>query len=85
MASYSTDFREQMVKKMMPPNSQSTAQISREIGVPYATLYTWKNSISLEGLLCQPRILTLLNGMLKSSLPPPYLWLTPMPFPSPQD
>ena len=38
MASYSTDFKEQMVRKMMPPNSQSTAQISRETGVPYATL-----------------------------------------------
>lgn len=32
MASYSTDFKEQMVRKMMPPNSQSTAQISRETG-----------------------------------------------------
>ena len=30
MASYSTDFKEQMGRKMMPPNSQSTAQISRE-------------------------------------------------------
>lgn len=29
MASCSTDIREQMVKKMMPPNSQSVAQISR--------------------------------------------------------
>lgn len=33
MASYSIDFREQMVRKIMPPNSQSTAQISRDTGV----------------------------------------------------
>ena len=45
MASYSTDFKEQMLKKMMPPNSQSVAQISRETGVPYATLYTWKKQM----------------------------------------
>ena len=42
MASYSADFKEQMVRKMMPPNSQSVAQISRDTGVPSATLYTWK-------------------------------------------
>ena len=40
MASYSTDFRGQMIRKMMPPNSQSVAQIARDTGVPYATLYT---------------------------------------------
>lgn len=51
MASYSTDFKEQMVRKMMPPNSQSTAQISRETGVPYATLYTWKKQYQSRGFV----------------------------------
>src|SRR5690554_1626464 len=40
MASYSTDFREQMIRKMMPPHSQSVAPLARETGVQYATLYT---------------------------------------------
>ena len=30
---------------MMPPNSQSVAQISRKTGVCERTLYTWKNII----------------------------------------
>lgn len=51
MASYSTDFKEQMVKKMMPPNSQSTAQIARDTGVPYATLYTWKKQYQSRGFV----------------------------------
>ena len=51
MASYSIDFREQMVRKIMPPNSQSTAQISRDTGVPYATLYTWKKQYQARGFV----------------------------------
>ena len=51
MTSYSTDFKEQMVKKMMPPNRQTVAQISRETGVPYATLYTWKNQYQSKGFV----------------------------------
>ncbi len=51
MASYSADFKEQMVRKMMPPNSQSVAQISRDTGVPYATLYTWKKQYQARGIV----------------------------------
>ena len=51
MASYSTDFREQMVIKMMPPNSQSVAQIARDTGVPYATLYTWRKQYQSRGFV----------------------------------
>ena len=51
MAPYSTDFKEQMVRKMMPPNSQSVAQISRDTGVPYATLYTWKKQYQARGIV----------------------------------
>ncbi|GLR62769.1 transposase [Marinospirillum insulare] len=51
MASYSTDFREQMIRKMMPPNSQSVAQIARDTGLPYATLYTWKKQYQSRGFV----------------------------------
>src|SRR5690554_8136422 len=51
MASYSTYFREQMIRKMMPPNSQSVAQIARDTGVPYATLYTWRKQYQSRGFV----------------------------------
>ncbi|MBT5236251.1 MAG: transposase, partial [Candidatus Marinimicrobia bacterium] len=43
MPKYSEEFKEKIVQKMMPPNSQSVAQISRDTGVCGPTLYTWKN------------------------------------------
>ena len=33
---------------MMPPNSQSVAQISRETGISEPTLYTWKKQYQRE-------------------------------------
>ena len=36
--------------KMMPPNSQSVAQIGREAGVCEPTLYTWKKHYQREGI-----------------------------------
>lgn len=35
---------------MMPPNSQSVAQISRDTGVSDVTLYTWRNKYQREGM-----------------------------------
>ena len=35
---------------MMPPNSQSVAQISRDTGVCEPTLYTWKKQYQKEGV-----------------------------------
>lgn len=49
MPRYSEEFKEQMVRKMMPPNAQSVAQISRESGVSEPTLYTWRNQYRHEG------------------------------------
>ena len=49
MPRYSEEFKEQMVRKMMPPNAQSVAQISRESSVSEPTLYTWRNQYRHEG------------------------------------
>ena len=49
MARYSEEFKEQAVRKMMPPNAQSIAQISRATGVSEPTLYTWRNQYRHEG------------------------------------
>jgi len=49
MPRYSEEFKEKIIQKMMPPNSQSVAQISRETGISEPTLYTWKKQYQREG------------------------------------
>lgn len=49
MPRYSEDFREQMVRKMMPPNAQSVAQVSRDSGVSEPTLYQWRDRYRKQG------------------------------------
>lgn len=49
MPRYSDDFKEQIVRKMMPPNAQSVAQLSRDSGVSEQTLYNWRNHYRHEG------------------------------------
>jgi len=39
MPRYTEEFKEQIVRKMMPPNAMSVAELNREIGVSGATLY----------------------------------------------
>lgn len=50
MPSSSTELKAQIVKKMMPPNNQSVAQISQESGIGAATLYAWKKQFRAKGL-----------------------------------
>ena len=49
MPHYNEEFKEQAVRKMMPPNALSVAQVSRETGVSDATLYNWRNRFRHEG------------------------------------
>ena len=49
MPRYSEEFKEKIIQKMMPPNSQSVAQISRETSISEPTLYTWKTQYQREG------------------------------------
>jgi len=49
MPRYSEDFKDQIVRKMMPPNAQSVAQISRDTGVSEQALYNWRNRYRHEG------------------------------------
>ncbi len=49
MRQYSEEFREQSVRKMMPPSAMSVAQVSRETGVSEQTLYNWRNRFRHEG------------------------------------
>lgn len=49
MPRYSQELKDQMVKKMMPPNRQTVADISRETGISAATLYGWKKQAQHQG------------------------------------
>ncbi|MES9905891.1 MAG: transposase, partial [Sedimenticola sp.] len=40
MPRYSEEFKEKIVQKMMPPNSMSVAQVSRDAGISEPTLYS---------------------------------------------
>lgn len=51
MASYSRELKEQIVRKMMPPNSQNVASISRETGISAPTLYAWKKQFQQRGFV----------------------------------
>lgn len=51
MTRYSQELKEQIVKKMMPPNSQSVAAIHRETGISTPTLYAWKKQFQSQGFV----------------------------------
>jgi len=51
MPVYGPQFKEQIVKKMMPPYNQSVAQISRDTGVAVPTLYSWKKLFRNQGFV----------------------------------
>ncbi|MGE6333407.1 transposase [Stenotrophomonas sp. NPDC077659] len=49
MARYSDELKNQIVGRMMPPRSQSVAEISRDTGISAPTLYAWKRQSRNEG------------------------------------
>jgi transposase-like protein len=49
MSRYSNEFKEQIVRKMMPPNSQRVAKISQDTGIAAPTLYSWRNQFRSQG------------------------------------
>jgi len=49
MVRYNEEFKEQAVRRLMPPNAQSVAQVRRDIGVSDVTLYNWRNQYRERG------------------------------------
>ena len=49
MPKYNDEFKEQAVRKMMPPNAMSVAQVSRDTGVSDVTLNNWRNQFRHKG------------------------------------
>lgn len=50
MASYSDEFKSNIIGKMTPPDSKSVMDIHRETGIPVQTLYSWKNQALHSGV-----------------------------------
>jgi len=46
---YSEEFKESVIKKMMPPNPITIPQISRDTGVSDVTLYKWRKIYRNKG------------------------------------
>lgn len=51
MPSYSAEFKEQVVRKLMPPHNQTVAAVSRETGISQASLYNWKKQFRAKGFI----------------------------------
>jgi transposase-like protein len=49
MPRYSEEIKEQVVRKMMPPNAMSVAQVSLDTTISQKTLYKWRNQYRKEG------------------------------------
>lgn len=49
MPIYTEEFKEKAVRKMMPPNAKSVAQVHQDTGVSEQTLYNWRNRFRNEG------------------------------------
>ena len=49
MARYSSEFKDHIVRKMMPPLSHSVAQVSRDTNISTPTLYAWRNQYRSQG------------------------------------
>lgn len=47
---YSEEFKESVIKKMMPPNPVSVTQLSKDTGVSDVTLYKWRKDYRNRGI-----------------------------------
>lgn len=43
------ELKESILKRMMPPQSRSVAELARETGITETTLYTWRNTARKTG------------------------------------
>jgi transposase-like protein len=49
MAKYSKEFKDNIIKQMLPPNSKLVRVLSKETGVSEQTLYKWKREMKASG------------------------------------
>lgn len=49
MSRYSQELKDAVLKRMMPPESRSVAELARETGITETTLYNWRKSARRAG------------------------------------
>lgn len=48
---FSSERKEAILKKMLPPNNKGIPELSKEEGIPVSTLYTWRTKARNHGCL----------------------------------
>lgn len=51
MSRYSKEFKDNILKQMMPPNSKAVCDIAKETGVSEQSLYKWKKAAKVAGIV----------------------------------
>jgi transposase-like protein len=51
LKTYSDEFKDSIVAKLLPPNNVSVAQLVKETGIPRDTLYGWRRQAGGQGSL----------------------------------
>lgn len=49
MSRYSDELKESVLRRMLPPQSRSVAELARETGITETTLYTWRKKARKSG------------------------------------
>jgi hypothetical protein len=49
LATYSDEFKDSILIKLLPPNNVSVAQLVKETGIPRDTLYGWRRQAGVQG------------------------------------
>lgn len=49
MSRYSNELKESVLRRMLPPQSRSVAELARETGITEATLYSWRTRARKSG------------------------------------
>lgn len=50
MARYSLERKQAVLSKLLPPQSLSVAEVSRQEGIHVSTLYNWRNEVKSKGV-----------------------------------
>jgi len=50
MTRYSKEFKDNIIKQMMPPTNKSINQLSNETSISEQTLYAWKRAAKSTGI-----------------------------------
>ena len=54
MARYSEERKASVLKKLLPPNNRSVADVAREEGISEPTLYNWRKQAKEKGMPVPP-------------------------------